>query len=168
MFKLETEKCIFTRVSRRRYESTEIEPDLLQKLIEAAIRAPSGKNNQPWKFKIIDKIEMIEKISACSLSGTWMKNSSVLIAVFLNKRDLYDYIKGVQSCGAAIQNILLSAHNIGLGACWIGDILSCSNKVFEILQINDDTLELMGIVSLGYTEGEKNITERKPLADFLL
>ena len=52
MFKLETEKCIFTRVSRRRYESTEIEPDLLQKLIEAAIRAPSGKNNQPWKFKI--------------------------------------------------------------------------------------------------------------------
>ena len=165
---METEKCIFTRVSGRNYKPNKIHSGIPQKLLEAAIRAPSGKNNQPWKFKIIDNAEMIKSISLCSSSGIWMKNSAVLIAVFLNKQNLYDYIKGVQSCGAAIQNILLFAHDLGLGACWVGDVLSNSNKVFEILQINDAALDLMGIVSLGYTRSEKGITERKPLSDFLL
>ena len=76
-------------------------------------------------------------------------------------------MKDVQSCGAAIQNILLAAYEMSVGSCWIGDLLEKAdviNKLFEL----DEYLELMGVVSLGYARSNPIAVGRKNINDFLI
>ena len=75
-------ECIKTRRSIRGYTDQSIAPDILDKLIESAIWAPSGKNGQPWKFCIVQNKTLINKISNLSVHGKWMKTAPCFIAVF--------------------------------------------------------------------------------------
>lgn len=159
---------IFTRRSVRKFVTNKIEDEQIQVLIKAATWAPSGKNGQPWKFKIITDEEKIESISHLSIYEEWMKKAPCFILVFLDKRISYHYVKDVQSCGAAIQNILLAAHEMGIGSCWIGEILAKENEVKQISEITDDAYELMGIVVLGFEENEAINVGRRDLNSFLL
>ena len=93
---------IISRRSVRLYNSKPIEIENINKIIESAIWAPSGKNGQPWKFKIITKKNIIEEIAKLSANSRWLKTAPWLIIVYLDKVCSYHYIKDVQSCGAAI------------------------------------------------------------------
>lgn len=93
-----------------------------------------------------------------------MKNAACFVVVFLDKSHSYHYIKDVQSCGAFIQNIMLAAHSLNIGSCWIGEILSQSKNVNMLLGIADN-MELMGIVTLGYYD-VKSVTTRKAFEEF--
>ena len=158
---------IKSRRSVRLYNSKPIEIEIINQIIESAIWAPSGKNGQPWKFKIITEQNIIEEIAKLSANSRWLKTAPCLIIVYLDKRCSYHYIKDVQSCGAAIQNMLLTAHEMGIGSCWIGDLLEKANSVNELLQVYD-YLELMGVVSLGYGRGKSINVGRKDINDFLI
>lgn len=147
---MEILECIKTRRSVRKYTEKHIDDENIEILIKAAICTPSGKNGQPWKFKIIDDKNLISKVSELSIYGRWMKTASHFILVFLDKDCSYNYLKDVQSCGAAMQNIMLAAYSLGIGSCWIGEILPNGTKVKSILNIDNDKLELMGIITLGY------------------
>ena len=68
-------------------------------------------------------------------------------------------MKHSQSIGAAIQNMLLAAHELGLGTCWIGEILKNEDKVRELLGVSDD-LQLMAIISVGYSS-RKNLKSKR-------
>lgn|GEM_PF-5632453 len=78
-----------------------------------------------------------------------MENTPCLIAVFPDTKSLDDkipsiYLKHFQSIGSAIQNMLLDAHELGLGTCWIGEILKNEDKVRGLLGViegNDTVLE---------------------------
>ncbi len=158
---------IISRRSVRLYDSKPLETESLNKIIQSAIWAPSGKNGQPWKFKVITEKNIIEEISKLSANSRWLKTAPCLIIVYLDKMCSYHYIKDVQSCGAAIQNMLLTAHEIGIGSCWIGDLLEkgdAINKLFEV----DDSLELMGVVSFGYGRGRSINVGRKDINEFLI
>ena len=100
--------------------------------------------------------------------GSWMKDAACFIIVYLDKACSYNYIKDVQSCGAAMQNIMLSACEFNIGTCWIGEILSKANDVNNILNIKNDNFELMGIVTLGYNLGETINSSRRNIESFLL
>lgn len=151
----------------RFYETKHIETEKILKILRAAIYAPSGNNGQPWKFKIITEKNLIYEISKLSENSRWIKLAPCLIIVYLDKRCSYHYIKDVQSCGAAIQNMLLTAHEIGIGSCWVGDLLEKANTVNELLQV-DDCLELMGAVSLGYGRGKSINIGRKDINEFII
>ena len=158
---------IKSRRSVRLYNSEPIEIEFINQIIESAIWAPSGKNGQPWKFKIVTEQNIIEEIAKLSANSRWLKTAPCLIIVYLDKACSYHYIKDVQSCGAAIQNMLLTAHEIGIGSCWIGDLLEkgdAINKIFEV----DDSLELMGVVSFGYGRGRSINAGRKDINEFLI
>lgn len=158
---------IKSRRSVRLYNSEPIEMEFINQIIESAIWAPSGKNGQPWKFKIVTEQNIIEEIAKLSANSRWLKTAPCLIIVYLDKVCSYHYIKDVQSCGAAIQNMLLTAHEIGIGSCWIGDLLEkgdAINKLFEV----DDSLELMGVVSFGYGRGRSINVGRKDINEFLI
>ena len=73
------------------------------------------------------------------------------ISVFLDKEKSYDYLKDVQSCGAVMQNILLATHGLGLGGCWIGEVLRFQDEIMHMLQISQEIYELMGMIVIGYT-----------------
>lgn len=161
-------ECIKTRRSVRNYLNQPIEPQLIEDLIEAAIWAPSGKNSQPWKFCIVNDNDKISAISNASIYGKWMRTAPCFIVVFLDKTKAYDYVKDVQSCGAAIQNILLSAHSSGLGACWVGEILKNSEKVKEILNLANAQLELMAVITIGYPQRQTVNAGRNNILTFII
>lgn len=160
--------CIKTRRSIRNYLNQPIDEKDIDKIIESAIWTPSGKNGQPWKFKIITDKGLITQISEMSIYGKWMSNVPSFICVFLDKEQSYDYIKDVQSCGAAIQNILLCAHSLGIGSCWIGEILGKSDQVINLLNLNKNRYELMALVTLGYKAGRTLNSGRRIAKSFLL
>lgn len=160
-------ETIISRRSVRLYNSKAIEIESVNKVIEAAIWAPSGKNGQPWKFKVITEKNIIEEISKLSANSKWIKNAPCLIIVYLDKMYSYHYIKDLQSCGAAIQNMLLIAHDMGIGSCWVGNLLEKADSINKLLQV-DDYLELMGVVSLGYGKGKPINVGRKDINEFLI
>ena len=160
--------CIKTRRSIRNYTDRPIEKTDIDKIIEAAVWAPSGKNGQPWKFKIITDKELVDQVSDMSAYGKWMRSATCFICVFLDKERSYDYIKDVQSCGAAVQNIMLCAHSLGIGSCWIGEILGESDQVVKLTMLDKNRYELMAIVTLGYKASKTLNPGRKDISSFLL
>ena len=157
---------IITRRSVRLYNSKPIEIESINKIIQSAIWAPSGKNGQPWKFKIITEKNTIEEISQLSANSRWLKTAPCLIIAYLDKVCSYHYIKDVQSCGAAIQNMLLTAHEMGIASCWIGSLLEKADDINKLLEV-DDSLELMSVVSLGYGRGNPTNVDRKDIAVYI-
>ena len=82
---------------------------------------------------------------------------TMLHICFFRKKRSYDYIKDVQSCGAASQNILLCAHSLELGSRWIGEIISKSKEISELIGISVHRFELMAILTVGYKVGKEKI-----------
>ena len=160
--------CIKTRRSIRNYTSQPIDKTDIDKIIESAVWTPSGKNGQPWKFKVITDKGLSEQISEISIYGKWMTNAPCFICVFLNKQQSYDHIKDVQSCGAVIQNIMLCAHSLGIGSCWIGEILEKSDQVIKLLKLDENRYELMALVTLGYKASRTLNPGRRDINSFLL
>ena len=158
---------ITSRRSVRLYNPKAIEVESINKVIETAIWAPSGNNGQPWKFKIITEQNIIEEIAKLSANAKWLKTAPGLIIVYLDKVCSYHYVKDVQSCGAAIQNMLLTAHEMGIASCWIGSLLEKADDINKLIEV-DDSLELMGVVSFGYGRSNPINVGRKDINDFLI
>ena len=158
---------IKSRRSVRLYNSKPIGIEIINQIIESAIWTPSGKNGQPWKFKVITEKNIIEEISKLSANSRWLKTAPCLIIVYLDKVCSYHYIKDVQSCGAAIQNMLLTAHEMGIASCWIGSLLEKADDINKLIEV-DDSLELMGVVSFGYRRSNPINVGRKDINDFLI
>lgn len=160
--------AILTRRSIRHYSKKEVPSEDIEKILQAAIFAPSGKNGQPWRFRIVRDQAIINELAQQSVRNKWMRMADCIVVVFLNKERSYDYIKDVQSCGAAMQDMLLTAHSLNIGCCWIGEVLDYPQKVMETLEIENENLELMGIITLGYSMQREPILRKKKLEDYLV
>ncbi len=154
-------KAIKDRRSIRRYAGGSIAQDLMDTVLEAGRWAPSGLNNQPWRFAVIRDFEMRKRLSALTHYGSIIKESSVCIAVFLHLASGYDRDKDCMGIGACVQNMLLAAHSLGLGAVWLGEILKSRGEVARLLEVPDG-LELMAVIALGLP-GEEPESDRLPL-----
>lgn len=165
---MDTLECIRTRRSVRKYTNQPLTNDKIFQIIQAAVDAPSGKNGQPWKFRIITDPSVIEAVSKNSIYYSWLRTSPCFVVVFLDKSCSYNQLKDIQSCGAAMQNMMLVAHALGIGSCWIGEILSKENEVKKMLAIDNTDLQLMGIVSFGYTCDEVMNVGRKKIEEFII
>ena len=161
--------AIVSRRSVRHFIDKPIYDETISKLLTAATMAPSGKNGQPWKFYVINKdMGLIQKISALSVYRKWLSGAACFIVVFLDKAVSYDYVKDIQAIGASIQNILLASYELGIGSCWIGEILRAEKQVKALLEIHDENLELMAVVALGYTDNDNADYTRKDISEVLL
>lgn len=159
-------EAIRSRRSIRRFEPRPVPDELIKEVLEAGIWAPSGMNNQPWRFVVIKDPRVREELSTLTHYSSIVKGAPVLIALFLDHRSSYDYVKDVQACGACLQNMLLAAHALGLGAVWIGEILKAKDRVREALGAPEDC-ELMALLALGYpAESPRGV--RRPLDFFLI
>ncbi|MDE6972114.1 MAG: nitroreductase family protein [Lachnospiraceae bacterium] len=153
---------ILKRHSCRFFCEKKIEKAKVDSILEAARWAPSGKNGQPCRYVVIYQNIIKEKIASCSIYGKWMKNASVFIAVYIDKKCSYDYKKDLQSVGAAIENMCLQAEYLGIGSCWVGEILKKEKEVNSILNVPID-YELMAVVCFGYELTKSQKTDRKEL-----
>jgi nitroreductase len=142
-------KLIKTRRSIRKFTDEPVSDEIIDNIIEAGTWAPSGLNNQPWKFAVIRDEELKTKISTLTRYSKIILNANVLIAVFLDNSLSYDRTKDCQAIGACIQNMLLAVHSMGLGAVWLGEILKNKDKVLELIG-GPNALELMAVIALGH------------------
>ena len=155
-----------SRRSVRNYESSRIPEEELLKILEAGRWAPSGLNNQPWRFILVEDEGTIEELANFTKYSRIIKGAAALILVFLDHKGVYDRTKDVQAVGACIQNMLLEAHSLGLGSCWIGEVLNRREEVEKFLNLPSN-LELMAIITLGYP-AENPQSSRKSLNELLL
>jgi nitroreductase len=186
---MDTLEAIATRRSNRRFKADPIPQDVLEKILNAAIMAPSGKNRQPWRFVVVpeDKRgEMIARMRAGiarfkargeaigSAEGTAAVMAQAPVTVFIFNTEgkppwldrsiqetVWDTVN-IQSIGAATQNICLAAHALGLGSLWICDVFYAYEELSAWL--GQDT-QMIAAVALGYPADNPVIFSRKPLAD---
>ena len=160
-------KAIRERRSVRQFMDTPVPRDLIMAAIEAASWAPSGLNNQPWRFAITWDKPMKEDLAALTKYSNILRSASVLIAVFLDHEASYDYTKDCQAIGACLQNLLLSLHSLDLGAVWIGEILRNKERVIKVLGL-PARLELMAMVAVGYPASRSQKSNRRPVEEFIV
>lgn len=159
--------AIRRRRSIRDFTGDAVSRDDLHKIVEAGVWAPSGLNNQPWRFILVRDRATREELAPLTSYSHIIRGAQALIVVFLDKDAMYNEVKDHQSAGACIQNMLLCAEELGLGAVWLGQILQNKEQVNTLFSL-DDSYDLMAVLALGYPQHRNQKSQRKPLADFIL
>ncbi len=150
---------IKTRRSVRIFQDKEVDQESIKKIIEMATYAPSACNIQGWRFIIITDQKKKEEI--VNLGGSVIIKSAPvgILVLYDNQTKNTQYSDDVQSASAAIQNLLLSAHSLGLGACWICH-LPPKNQLRKLFQI-PNSLSPVAYVILGHKKNEPGQVPRK-------
>jgi nitroreductase len=117
---METLETINTRRSIRKYENKKVSDSSIQNILKAAMNAPSAGNEQPWHFIVIDEKDILQKIPSISPYAGCAQDAVVAILVCGDVEQ--EKFEGfwVQDCSAAVENMLLAIHDLGLGAVWTG------------------------------------------------
>ncbi len=159
--------AIFSRRSVRDYLDKPVPREIVEKVLLAGIWAPSGLNNQPWRFAIVRDKSVKSQIARLTRYRAIIEKAPLIIAVFIDRESMYNEVKDHQAIGACIENMLLAVHSLGLGAVWLGEILKNAEEVRNILGLQE-TVELMAVVALGYPAHRKQKSSRKSLDEFIL
>jgi nitroreductase len=186
---MNTLDAIAARRSIRRFKDTSIPDDMLQCILEAAIQAPSGKNKQPWHFTVVkedQRAEMVRRlrdgIAGAKAQGMnpgsseWtamvMEHAPVTVFVFNphgtppwephSVDQMIGDVVDIQSVGAAIQNMLLAAQDLGLGSLWICDVFYAYEQLRDWL---GESGAMIAAVSFGYPDEAPAARGRKPFAE---
>ena len=144
---------IFTRVSIRKYEDRPVEPEKIEKLLRAAMAAPSTANQQPWEFYVVTDRAKIEELSKVTpFTGAAAGAPVVFVPCYRTTR-VKDVEWGLLDLSAATENLLLEAVALGLGACWMG-IAPNKERIAEcdaLLGITEaDEIHSFCIIPVGY------------------
>lgn len=154
-------KEIFTRRSIRKFTDEVLSQEHLEKLLRAAMNAPSACNEQPWEFIVIRNKETMKKIRKFQHFSMPLDTTPCAIVVCGDtRRQRY---KGfwVQDCSAASQNILLEANHLGLGAVWMGlhPVERWVKAMQEVLSL-PETVVPLGIIAVGHPNQEVEPVDR--------
>jgi len=157
---MDTLEAILTRRSIRKYKKQTIPKETLQKLFQAACHAPSAGNQQPWQFVLLDDRKLLNVIHTFHPSAKMLVEADCALLV-CGDLDLEKF-KGywMIDCAAATQNILLAAHSLGLGGCWLG-LYPREGRVTgmkKLLQLPSRIIPF-ALIALGYP------AEKKPKED---
>lgn len=159
-------ELIRSRRSVRKFSDRPVDDELVAQVLEAGRWAPSGMNNQPWRFLVVRDPELKARIAELTRYRRVVENAPVIIPVFIHRPSMYHEVKDHQSVGACLQNMLLMAHALGLGAVWLGEILKNADEVRRVVGLGEDH-ELMAVVALGWPAGPAGPGSRKPLSELM-
>jgi nitroreductase len=166
-FSMDILEGIYTRRSVRNYTSRPVEREQLLEVVKAGMWAPSGLNNQPWRFVIVTNGELRARLAQQTKYDFIIEKAPASIAVFLDKSAMYHEVKDHLAMGACIENMLLAAHALGLGAVWLGEILKNADAVRKLLEL-PETMELMAVVAIGHPAAQKRSSNRRDIKEVLL
>jgi nitroreductase len=159
---METMEAILTRSSIREYAPQVVPDELVQELLAAAMQAPSAGNQQPWHFIVITERQQLNALADVLPFGKMLKNAPLGIVVCaelaLEKHPGF----WVQDCSNAAMNILLAAHDQGLGAVWVA-IYPVEDRVAgakQLLGLPEYVVPLC-VVPVGYPMNRPQTTERR-------
>jgi len=165
--------AIKMRRSVRSYESKSVAKDIIDKIIEAGNQAPSAMNSQPWRFVVVQDKEAKRKLLKAALPNA----TKILEQVKDADPERYESIKkryseledpiyysapvvlfvigsgryADHSCPLACENIMLAAHSLGLGSCWVGfgSMVTDDAEIITLLELREDE-KIFGPIVIGY------------------
>jgi len=113
---------LFARRSVRVYSPGEVSNQLVNVLLEAAMAAPSAMTKDPWRFIVIRDRNTLRTLAEVLPGGKMLAAAALAIVVCGDQDQAFQQELSflLQDCSAATQNLLLAAHGLGLGDCWIG------------------------------------------------
>lgn len=166
------DEVLYSRHSARCFEKNVIDNRSIIQIIDAGRLAPSAKNSQPWKFRILSEEEKCD-ISLLMLnsdegkqntgtvraSAAIIQSSPVAIAItapHLNKAEESLYL----SIGACLENMCLKATDLGLGSLIICDIQCAESAIATKLNINR---KIVAVLIIGHEKGSPKYRNKLPL-----
>lgn len=189
------EEAVKTRRSIRKYKNIPVPKELVERILQAGMMAPSSKNRQPWKFIVVsgqakkdvlkrmeeglkrERISPLIPESAPYISGSEytlkvMNEASVVVFIVnplavkigdaVSDDARISEICNAQSVGAAIENMILTATELGLGSLWICDTFFAQKELDQWL---GEKGELYAALALGYAEEAPHARPRKAYSD---
>lgn len=142
------------RRSIRQYLDRPIEPEKIERLKEAALRAPSSRNIDPWEFIFVDDRELLAKLAACKPHGAgFLKGAALGIVICADgvQSDVW-----IEDCSIASILVQMAAQSLGLGSCWIqvrhrmhDEKVSSEQYIQDLLGI-PERIRVESIVAVGY------------------
>jgi len=155
-----------TRRSIRKFTEQPIEPEKLDILKEAILRAPTSKNSNACEFIFIDEPELLQKLALCKTHGAApLQTAKLAVAVLANESKTVAWIED-SSIAAFVTH--MTAHSLGLGSCWIqirgreySDLKTSEAYVCETLHIPEG-FRVLSIVAIGYAQ---RTHEGKPFSE---
>lgn len=158
---MESLNYILDRRSIRRFKEQKVDNLIIKKILTAAMYAPSAVNRQPWHFVVIDDPGMLLKIMEIHPYARMLQTASHAIVVCGDEELQHDDGYWVVDCGAATQNLLLAAHTLGLGTCWVGLQPREERKTaFSRLLTLPYHVKPFAMVALGYPDETKSRPKR--------
>ena len=142
-------KLIFGRRSIRVFKPGLVTDSQLKLILEAAMAAPSAVARDPWRFILIRQKETLKKIAEILPHGTMIADAAAGIIVCGDLEAAHDHQLSylLQDCSAAVENLLLAVHGLGLGAVWLGihPRVERIKKISELMKLPDNVIPVAGI-----------------------
>lgn len=158
---------IESRRSIRKFKPQPVEKEKIHLLVEAAVRSPSSRGINSWRFIIVEDKQTIETLSRSKPHGAgFLKEAPLAIVVCgdASKSDAW-----VEDASIASVFIHLAAHDMGLGSCWIqirgrehSNDKSSDRYIKELLNIPDNIM-VESIIAIGYPDEQKNGHKKESL-----
>lgn len=146
-------ELIKNRTCTRKYEDRPINKENLQKILEAGLYAPSPLNSQPWHFTLIKNKKTLEELAQYARHAPFISEAKLLIIVSVDTEiEIDNWLKQhnqhLYSAGACMQNMWLTANDLGIGCCWV----SLDEDFTKDLILMPKEQTIIGALSLGYSQ----------------
>lgn len=154
-------EAILGRRSIRRYDGRPVTEDQIERILRAAMCAPSANNEQPWQFIVITDRRMLDRIPTIHPYAAMLKEAPLAVLICgdtsLEKSPGY----WVVDCAAATQNLLVAAHALGLGTVWLG-VYPRQQRMDDIAALLDlpDHIKPLALVAVGHPAETKPANDR--------
>jgi len=152
---MDTLDCIDSRRSIRRFLDIPVEVEKIGNILDAGRFAPSSGNLQDWRFILLTERERVDKVAQACYEQYWIAQAQVVIVVAVQPARTEKYYAehgekfSLLNGGASVQNMLLAAHDQGLGACWVGAFEDEMLK--RDLSVPDGVI-IAGVIPIGYAD----------------
>lgn len=154
------------RRSIRKYSGRAVEEEKLELILEAGRLAPSSTNGQNWQFIVVRDKDKLEKLMEAADGQPSVGEAPCAIVVCGTKRRLMDCGQPTDTvdCSIALSYMILEAHTLGLGTCWLGHFYA--DKVKKALHIPED-VSVVAFTPLGYPAETPDIRPRKEIKEIV-
>ncbi len=156
---MELREAIYKRRTIRIYNNEPVNDEEIKELISAAIQAPTACNFQLWKFIVINDSDILKKIHSAGGAAFLKIAKQAILVTYSNQTDNLEYRDYIESASAAIENMLLMATELGIGACWINNLPN-KRKLRKIVGI-PGVFDPIALITIGHYDKEPKEMVRK-------
>jgi nitroreductase len=145
------DEAIRARRSIRKFKAgAPVGREQVRAMLEAAMLAPSAMNLRPWEFVVVEDRKALDRLEKAHPYAGMLKTASLaIVACGANKPNPHGGSFYVQDSGAAIENLLLKAVELGLGCCWCGVAQGSERAEAVRRALGMDGLDPLALIAVG-------------------